>query len=144
MTLVLSVQTSGSLWLVADRRLSRKGLPPTDDAVKIASIEATDGEAIVGYAGLGATALGNQPSDWIIGALRGRQHPLEETLGILADAMKREFLPHLRQFKEMRNRQHSFLVSAFVGGQPRVYTIDLVEQQAGVFFRHTHTIWVVP
>ena len=140
MTLVLSGQTRGSLWVVADRRLSWRGRPPTDDAVKIACVETTDGIAIISYAGLGATALGSQPSDWIVRTLRGRRHSLEGALSALATAMQREFLPHLRQFGEMHDRQHIFVAPAFVGGEHRIYTFDMAETPTGVFFRHGHHI----
>jgi hypothetical protein len=110
--------------------------PPTDDAVKIACVEATDGRAIVSYAGLGATALGNQPSEWVVNTLRGRGAlTVEGALDVLAAAMQREFLPHLRQFKEVRDRQHGFLVPAFVGDEARLYGIELVATPTGVVFR---------
>jgi hypothetical protein len=140
MTLVISVQTRGSLWLVADRRLSQRGRSPIDDAVKIACVEATDGVALVSYAGLGATALRNQPSEWIIRALLGEERgrlTLEQSLGVLAKAMQREFLPHLRQ---MRDRRHAFVAPAFLGSEPRLYTITLVETPTGVVSRYTRIV----
>jgi hypothetical protein len=51
-------------------------------------LETTDGVAILGYAGLGATAGGTEPADWMAAVLRCRNFPLEQSLGILADAMK--------------------------------------------------------
>jgi hypothetical protein len=140
MTLVISAQTRDSLWLVADRRLSWRDRPPVDDAVKIAFIESTDGQAIVSYAGsVGRTFCGHQPSAWIVSALRGRRCSLEVALDVLADAMQREFLRHLRQM-EMRERQHSFAIPAFVDSEPRMYTIDLIERSTGVFFQYNRHI----
>ena len=60
MTLVATINTPESIWLLADRRLTYKGRPPKDDAHKVMVLEATDGVALLGYAGLGATALGNE------------------------------------------------------------------------------------
>ena len=55
MTLVFSVHSRDSLWVVADRRLSYGGRrPPIDDAVKIMDLETTDGHGVLAYAGLGA------------------------------------------------------------------------------------------
>jgi hypothetical protein len=64
MTLVLSVYSRDSLWLVADRRLSCAGRrPPSDDAVKVMNLETTDGVGLLAYAGPGATSKGAQPSE---------------------------------------------------------------------------------
>lgn len=49
MTLILSIQGRESIWLLADRRLSFKGLPPQDTARKIMFLDTTDGMAILGY-----------------------------------------------------------------------------------------------
>ncbi len=140
MTFVLSLQTSGSIWVVSDRRLSATNQKPKDDAVKVAALETVDGQAILSYAGLGATALGNQPSQWISNVLRGRSLPLEGSLRIIADAMKREFLPHFSQVRNVRQRQHGFLVSAFAEGQHRVYTIELAGSRDGYYFRNARHI----
>jgi hypothetical protein len=85
-TLVLTVNGPETLWMVADRRLSYDGRPPSDFARKVMVLETTDGLAILGYAGLGATAQGNQPADWMSAVLRGINAPLEQSLGIIADA----------------------------------------------------------
>jgi hypothetical protein len=72
-TLVLSVHSRNSLWLVVDRRLSYGGcLPPIDDAVKVMILETTDGVGLLAYAGLGATSQRTQPSEWMSAVLRGR------------------------------------------------------------------------
>jgi hypothetical protein len=73
MTLVLSVHSRDSLWLVVDRRLSYGARrPPIDDAVKVMNLETTDGVGLLAYAGLGATPRGTQPSEWMSAVLRGR------------------------------------------------------------------------
>jgi len=63
MTLVVTVNGPETIWLLADRRLSRGGQPWREDARKVMLLEPTDGVAILGYAGLGATALGTEPAD---------------------------------------------------------------------------------
>ena len=94
-TLVVAVNGPESIWLLADRRLSYKNRPPKDDARKVMFLETTDGVAILGYAGLGATALGTEPSDWMSAVLRGRNLPLEQSLGVLAEAMKKQLPRHI-------------------------------------------------
>ena len=70
MTLVLTVNGPETIWLLADRRLSYEGRSPKDDARKVMFLETTDGVAILGYAGLGATARGTEPADWMSAVLR--------------------------------------------------------------------------
>jgi hypothetical protein len=85
-TLIVTVNGPESNWLLADRRLSYWGRPPKDDARKIMFLETTDGVAILGYAGLGATVLGTEPADWMSAVLHGRNLPLEQSLGVITDA----------------------------------------------------------
>lgn len=131
MTLTVSIQTKDSIWLVTDRRLSYQGRRPVDTAIKATIVEVTGGIALVGYAGLGATGLvpphglGNQPSQWVGNVLRGRHLPLEQMLEVIADAMQREFLPHLKKIPATLLRQHCFLVPAFVESKPLVFAIAL-------------------
>lgn len=139
-TLILTIQTKGSIWLVADRRLSAPGRPPVDDAVKATLVEVSDGLAMLGYAGLGATALGSQPSHWVSNVLRGRHHPLEQMLNVVANAMMREFVPHMEGVRDTRLRRHSFLIPAFLNDRPRIYTIDMVHTDQGYKFRYTRHI----
>ncbi len=140
MTLILTLQTKGSIWLVADRRLSAPGRPPIDDAIKATTVEVTDGIAILGYAGLGATALGSQPSQWVSNVLRGRHHPLENMLGVVAEAMRREFIPHMDGVRDTRLRRHSFIIPAFLNDRPQIYSIDMAHSDQGYQFRYTRHI----
>lgn len=88
-------------------------------------LETTDGVAILGYAGLGATARGTEPADWMSTVLRGRNLPLEQALGELAGAMQRQFPKHLTQLPKDVPAGHNILIPAFVDGEVRLYTIDL-------------------
>jgi hypothetical protein len=66
MTLILSVNGPESIWMVADRRLTFEDQPPNDGATKIMMLEAQDGTAIIGYAGLGSTVRGtSRPIGWL-------------------------------------------------------------------------------
>jgi len=124
MTLVLSVHSRDSLWLVVDRRLSYGGgRPPKDDAVKVMDLETTDGVGLLAYAGLGATYQGMQPSEWMSAVLRGRGGlTFEQALGILATVANKELPRHLAS---MPGGAHFIIVPAFVRGVgPRLYSID--------------------
>ncbi len=121
MTLVVAVTGPESIWLVADRRLSAIGRAPRDNACKVMTLESTDGVALLGYAGLGATVHGTEPSDWMSAVLRGRNLPLEQSLGVLAQALQRQFPRHLRG-----DEGHQIIAPAFVGNLPRVYVVDVI------------------
>jgi len=124
-TLIVTANGRESIWLLADRRISWKGRAPKDDARKVMFLETTDGVAILGYAGLGATALGTEPADWMSAVLRGRNFPLEQSLGVLAEAMKEQFPRHMRMMPGNLGPGHNVIVTAFLGNEARLYTIDL-------------------
>jgi hypothetical protein len=123
MTLVIAVTGRTSAWLCADRRLStlhQNGSLSllSDRAIKVCRIEADDGFATIGYAGLGRTQKGTEPSDWISSSLRGTTGTVEQYLGAISTFAREEFEPHLKQGVE-----HLFVVSALVSGEPRIYGI---------------------
>lgn len=125
-TLVLSVHSRDSLWLVVDRRLSYGGRrPPIDDAVKVMNLETTDGVGLLAYAGLGATSQGTQPSEWMSAVLRGRGGlTFEQALGVLSAAANKQLPKHLVR---MPGGAHFIVVPAFVRGVgSRLYSIDNV------------------
>jgi len=93
MTLIVTVNSPETIWLMADRRLTANRRLIKDDARKAMFLETTDGVAILGYTGLGATTRGTEPADWMSNVLRGRNWPLELSLGALADAAQRELPP---------------------------------------------------
>jgi len=125
-TLILTINGRETIWLLADRRLSSKARAPRDDARKVMFLETTDGVAILGYAGLGATALGTEPADWMSGVLRGRDLRLEQSLGALAGAMSRQFPQHMTHLRGDGGRAHLVIITSFVDSQARLYTIELV------------------
>lgn len=142
MTLVVTVNGCESIWLLADRRLSFKARAPKDDARKVMFLETMDGVAILGYAGLGATALGNEPADWMNAVLRGRKLPLEQSLGVLAEAMKKQFPRHMVGMPGIGGPAHNVVVTAFLGSEARLYTIDLAfaPDRKSYNFRYTRHV----
>jgi hypothetical protein len=125
MSLVLTAIGPESIWLLADRRLSYEDRRPKDDACKVMLLDTTDGVAILGYAGLGATAVGTEPANWMSAVLRGRKLSLEQSLGVLAEAMKKHLPRHMVRMPRNQRPAHSVIVPAFVGNEARLYTIDL-------------------
>jgi hypothetical protein len=115
--------------MLADRRISYEKRAPKDDAHKMMLLETTDATAILGYTGLGATACGTEPSDWINSVLRGRNFTLEQSLEVLAEAMKKQFPRHMLQLPVDGGPLHSsIIVTAFLDNEEneaRLYTIDL-------------------
>jgi hypothetical protein len=125
MTLVVAFTDPRSIWLMVDRRITFKHAPPRDNATKITELQTTDGLALIGYAGLGLSVGGMEPSQWISNVLRGRNVPLETALGLLTDAVRRELPSHLRRLSPRVVGQHHMVVPAIVKGEPRIYTIGL-------------------
>jgi hypothetical protein len=127
-THVFSVQSRDTLWVVADRRLSYKGRPPKDDAVKVVSLETADGIGVLAYAGLGATPQGTQPSEWMNAVLRGRGGmTFEQALGALAGVATKELPRHLAAIPNPSHRSHVIIAPAFIKGiGSRLYSIDYV------------------
>jgi hypothetical protein len=143
MTLVLTMIGPNSIWTVADRRLTDRRRTLRDDARKIMFLETRDGVAILAYAGLGATATGVEPADWMSAVLRGRNWLLEPALAAVADALKREFPRHLVQLQGQMLPSHHVVVSAFLEERQSLYTIDLAVNSTTHTQHFRHTRWIV-
>jgi hypothetical protein len=111
--------------------------------MKALVLETQDGLAILGYAGLGATTRGTEPSHWMNGVLRGRGLTLEGALGVLADAMRQQMPRHLNLMPPGQAAGHNLVAHAFVGRERRIYTIDMVltADRRHTAFRHTRHQW---
>ena len=105
-------------------------------------LETTDGVAILGYAGLGATINGTEPADWMSSVLRGRNLPLEQALGVLSGAMQRQFPKHLTHLPANLPAGHNILIPSFVDDEVRLYTIDmaLAPNRKTYVFRYTRHV----
>lgn len=139
MTLVLTVNGPETVWLLADRRVTYPKRPPKDDARKLMFLETTDGVTILGYTGLGATPMGTEPADWMSYVLRGRNLPLEKSLGVLAEAMKKQIPRQLIQLSGPGRPSHSIVATAFVDNEARLYTIDMVMSKDKTRYRFRYT-----
>jgi hypothetical protein len=73
--------------------------------------------------------------------LRGRNLPLEQSLRILADALKAQFPQHMRAMPDVP--AHTVFIPAFLNSEARLYSIDLVftPNRSSQMFRYTR--WVV-
>lgn len=125
MTCIISLASRHTIWLASDRRLSFPNRPAQENARKTMILETKDGAALLGYAGLGRTALGTEPSDWMFNVLRGRNGPMEPLLTILAGAVQREMPKHIKQFGPGVAPVHAIIIPAFVSGKYLLYTIGL-------------------
>lgn len=102
------------------------------------SLDCVDGKAIIGYAGLGAKALGTEPSDWVSNVLQGRNATLEQSLSILSEAMKRQFPKHLARLQWSGAPTHSFIVPAEVNNRMELYSdLAFKRNTEDYFFRYT-------
>jgi hypothetical protein len=144
MTLILTVNGPETIWMCADRRISYNRGCYDDEATKILSLEATDGFAFLGYAGLGSTAHGTQPSDWMSSVLRGINQPLESLLKILADAATEQLPKHLRQLPGNGASNHGIVIPAFVHGKARLYMLRLVFDADKQSFQTLTQRFVIP
>lgn len=128
--------------MLADRRLSKRGRAPKEDGRKIITLDTTDAVALLGYAGLGATPNGTEPSDWMSAVLRGRNLPLEQSLGVLAGALQRQLPRHLMRLPHGVVAAHSIVIPAFVGSEARLYSIDLAmaPDRKSTAFRYTRHV----
>jgi len=77
------------------------------------------GWLLLEYAGLGDTAK-TEPADWMSAVLRGRNLPLEQSIGILAEAVKAQLPRHLSP----RIPQHHVLIPA-VPAKPNRGVLEL-------------------
>jgi len=141
-TLIVTVNGPDTIWLLADRRLSARGRRPNENGRKLMFLETTDGVAILGYAGLGATTGGTEPADWMSAVLRGRNMPLEQSLSVLAGALQRQFPRHLLRLAGPNPPVHNILIPAFVGASAHLYSIDMVfaHDRKSYKFRYTRHV----
>lgn len=126
MTLVVGITSEDSIWLLTDRRISYGDGSRVDDARKLLILETDDGLALLGYAGLGATALGTEPGDWMSRVVRGRNLGLERSLALLTDAVRAKLPRHLERLSAFSLPVHNIMIPAFLNDSPRLYSIDLI------------------
>jgi hypothetical protein len=129
MTIIISAVTPDEVWFLADRRLSRANNTYRDDATKIFELTATDGWMLVGYAGLGLTIHGTEPSAWLASSLRCMKLTIERALHYIADAMKIHFAPHLQSIAWC-SPVHVFHMVAVTGTGPKTYEFVLERDPA--------------
>lgn len=141
MTLIVAVNGRHTIWMAADRRLSFRSRVPKDDATKMVFLDTPDGVAILGYAGLGLTGSGTEPSKWVGRVLRGQNLSLEQSLAVIARAMREQLPKHMRHMSPAHMATHSFVVTAFRDEHPAVYSIDLALARDRKTLRFRYTRW---
>jgi len=83
-------------------------------------LESANDEAILGYAGLGQTAGGTQPAEWMSAVLRGRPGSIETRLQVLVGAMQAQLPRHMLGLPG-----HNILIPALIANRPVFWSIDL-------------------
>jgi hypothetical protein len=142
MTFALVALGQKSIWAVADRMLTFEG-NTRRDAIKLAEFQADDGVAVIAYAGLGETAGGTQPSQWITNVLRGyKPITVEQGLALLAKATFENLAPRLNDLPQHAGKSHVFLIAAHIDKKPHLFTIEVEVDGAGVITHARHTRWV--
>lgn len=107
---------------MTDRRMTTQNGHAREYGVKALTVEASDGVVALGYAGLGQTVGGTQPSRWMASVLQGRNLTVSECLWVIADEMRRHFPPHL-----LAGWSHLVLAVAWVDGESRVYGLGVTD-----------------
>jgi hypothetical protein len=142
MTLALVALGENSIWAMADRMLSFEGKTRTD-AIKLAEFQGDDGVAVIAYAGLGETAAGMQPSQWITNVLRGyKPIAIEQGLTVLAEATFKNLAPNLLDLPQKTGRSHAFLIAAHINKKPQLFTIEVELNAEGSLVHTRHTRWL--
>lgn len=133
MTLIATFVDENGIWICADRKLSQKDgeVEVQLDATKIVILEALDGFGVMGYCGLGATAKGNEVSEWMGRVLFKHSVGIEEALEILARAIKIHVPKHLATTAPGRATQHQVVLAGFVNDEPCSYELGLFLDSAG-------------
>jgi hypothetical protein len=129
-TLVLAALGREAIWLLTDRRLSWPG-GHDDTGRKALLVYAKDGPAMLGYAGLGRTAGGKQPADWMADVIGNRVLTLEQALAVVYEAMRRQLPRHM---KMGRIDHHVVLAPALVDDEARLYSIEMMRTFQGRLF----------
>lgn len=119
MTLVITIVSHHGIWQSTDHRLTRGGRTSDDAAMKQVRIEATDGKAILAYAGLGQVR-DTHISEWVRKLLRGAKRTIEHHLAVLTEAADRKLVPHSQRI----GVPHTFSVGAFKDGHPMLYFVS--------------------
>ncbi len=118
MTLVLTINGPNTIWMLTDTRLSAEHRKPDDDGQKMVLFDGTDGRAMIGYAGLGRTTSGMEPSEWISNTLRGRLLSVEAALSVLAQELKVQLPNKLGPITK-----HIVIATSIVDKEVRLYVI---------------------
>ncbi len=124
MTFAVVLASRTAIWACADRKLTNRqnALRSSKSGVKITSIGAIDGQALLAYAGVGRV-YDTQVSWWVYRTLRGLNWPLERLLERVSDAAQRRLVRHARQARTT----HCFIASAIRNGRHCLYVIDVLK-----------------
>jgi len=125
MTFAFAFVSRRVAFVAADRRLSGVRAANGHLATKLFSLETSDGQGIMTYAGAGARMVaGRKPfeiSEWIERVLQGANRTLDQTLHEIAAAAEEQGL-------DGHAPGHTFGYAGFVDGKPRLHAITSRDQ----------------
>lgn len=121
MTFVLSLLSRDTVWLLADTRISWDARH-SDHGVKVMSLDTNDGTAVLGYAGLGETPGGTQPSDWMVRVLDGWNMSMHDAMWKLDLEVQTHVAAHVAGVWK-----HLILAPAFVNDTTHLYVLGVSE-----------------
>ena len=127
MTFILAAANPRAAFLVADRRLSNRTGVTSDRARKLLMLEAMDGGALIGYAGVGRTSGYMEPSKWMANVFRGRDASVENYLRGLGQVTLQQLPKHAQGVGGV----HVAVAACTVNGKPVIYSLDLSPHPSG-------------
>jgi hypothetical protein len=141
MTFAMAMRGKRSIWMIADRRLTFPDRT-SDDACKIIGIKGSDGEALIGYSGLGRSSRGTEPSIWMTDILASLPNgSLEDYIVSLFNSMATEMPVHLSTLGG--SHAQNVIVSALVEGKPLLYSMGILAGADGRISRKSITRYEV-
>jgi hypothetical protein len=116
MTLTVTVITWEYAACATDRRLSATGKVVSESARKLIQLDTGSFKGLLAYNGIGRTATGETPNDWVAGAQAQGQANLFEFCARLKSVTE----PRLRALapKLQNNPRHTFVLAGFEGAVP--------------------------
>lgn len=152
MTLVVSVNNRDTIWILADRRLTKAGSLYRDDATKVMRFACLDGNGLIAYAGLGevpgikADGSPRELVDWVNAVLVGPPVSIAHALDTLASAARRDLPQDVKRLAGSRHTivGHHFVIPAFVGDEVRQFGIDIAVDGVGSIKAFRSTRFAAP
>jgi hypothetical protein len=133
MTLNLTLLTAEAIYQCADFRLTDgdSRLPLDNPSMKLVTVHYSEWEGFVTYTGVGRWR-GRDTSEWIVDWLTGMQEASPDEVIERIREEGTDFLRTIERAPGGRRYSHTFVLAAFVDGEPLVATISNFEKCSGL------------